>query len=158
MENQPDSVSLVYGNTTLWKDDYGLHMRSVRKYRSFQDKYDFLMYPYIPYPRFFRTDKVREVRGFEDDIPFEGRYGEDRYLLLKLIAISQFYWVDVDLYNLRIHSTNITKTDQPKFAMVRKYLYTKTLEQWGGEYRPVFEMRKDGWLVLRELQPNHPQN
>ncbi|WP_134699051.1 glycosyltransferase family 2 protein [Ammoniphilus sp. YIM 78166] len=154
MEEEPSTTSLVYGNTKIWKEDQnGLHFRSIRKYRSFQDKYDFIMYPHIPYPRFFRTETVREVRGFESDIPYEGRYGEDRYLLLKLIAVSRFSWIDEDLYNLRIHSTNITKTDQKKFATVREYLYSKMLQEWGGKYRPIFEMRKDGWLVLRELQP-----
>ncbi|WP_164984958.1 glycosyltransferase family 2 protein [Ammoniphilus sp. CFH 90114] len=158
IETQPQTVSLVYGNTIRWKqEERGLKLRSVQKYRSFQDRYDFIMYPYIPYPRFLRTESVREVGGFEPDIPYEGRLGEDRYLLLKLINISQFHWIDVDLYNYRIHTTNLTKIDRAKFATVRRWLYTKMLEHWGGHYKPVFEMRKDGWLVLKELIPNDEQ-
>lgn len=55
-----------------------------------------------------RTSTVRQVGGFENDDPHRGRFDEDRYLLLKLIGISDFHWIDMTLYNVLGHGGNIT--------------------------------------------------
>jgi len=101
MEKQPSTTSLVYGNTVSWMKNGGKFYKLVRQHRSFKEKYDFIKYRPMIYPRFFRTKTVRQVNGFETDDPYHGRYAEDTYLLLKLIAISNFHWVDKNFYNLR---------------------------------------------------------
>ncbi len=141
MEKQPSTTSLVYGNTITWWKKEGKFYKTVRKHRSFQDKYDFILYRPMVRPRFFRTETVRRVNGFETDDPYQGRYAEDTYLLLKLIAVSNFHWVDKNLYNLRRYNTdNVTnRKNHKRYKTVLRYIYSKILKQWGDEYKPVFE-------------------
>ena len=62
METQPQETSLIYSNTVIWRERNGeLKKLFVQKHRSFQDKYDYLMYGPMVYPRFFRTEAVRQV-------------------------------------------------------------------------------------------------
>ncbi|MDQ1143993.1 glycosyltransferase involved in cell wall biosynthesis [Bacillus sp. SORGH_AS 510] len=155
MERQPKETSLVYSNTIWWHERNGVLKRGhMERHRSFQDKYDFLMYRPMVYPRFFRTEAVRQVGGFQSNDPYNGRYAEDRYLLLRLITISQFHWVDANLYNLRIHDNNITQgKNRIYFADVLRYMYTKLLKEWGDEYQPEFEVDENGWLYIKKLRP-----
>lgn len=152
MEKQPASTSLIYGNAVEWEEiDNELHKTNEMKYRSFTDKYEFLLYSLMPCPRFFRTSAVLEVNGFETNIPYEGRYGEDRYLLLKLIGKGHFFWIDKNLYNTRKHNTNLTtRENKKKFAKVRKCIVERVLKQWGNEFEPVFG-NSDGWVNVKEL-------
>ncbi|GGG04134.1 glycosyltransferase family 2 protein [Paenibacillus abyssi] len=154
MEKQPKNTSLVYANTVIWRKNKGIPEYSIEKHRSFQDKYDFIMYRPMVYPRFFRTETVRRVNGFETDDPYRGRYAEDRYLLLKLIAISDFHWVNANLYNLRrSHTDYITNGKHQKcFTAVLRYVYLKMLKQWGDKYEPEFGMDRYGWLYLKKLK------
>jgi glycosyltransferase involved in cell wall biosynthesis len=155
MEKQPKETSLVYSNTIWWQDRNGeLEQGKIESHQSFRDKYDFLMYRPMVYPRFFRTKTVRKVGGFQSDDPYNGRYAEDRYLLLRLMAVSHFHWVDANLYNLRIHDNNITQgKNRIYFADVLRYMYTKLLKEWGGQYQPEFEVDQNGWLYIKELKP-----
>ena len=155
MEKQPKETSLVYSNTVWWHDKNGdLEQGQIERHQSFQDKYDFIMYRPMVYPRFFRTETVRKVGGFKSDDPYEGRYAEDRYLLLRLIAISDFHWVDENLYNLRIHDNNITQgKNRIYFADVLRYVYSKLFKEWGTQYQPEYEVDEHGWLYIKELKP-----
>lgn len=154
MKKQPKNISLIYGNTMTWQEKNGAMKKiNVQKHRSFQDKYDFLLYTGMLYPRFFRTEAVRKVGGFKTDDPYQGRYAEDRYLLLRLIAVSKFHWVDKELYNLRKHSNNITKREnRKKFLEAVRYMTSKTLKEWGNEYEPVYKVDKWGWLIVKKLK------
>ena len=54
MEKQPQETSLVYSNTVWWHDKNGeLEQGQIERHQSFQDKYDFIMYRPMVYPRFF---------------------------------------------------------------------------------------------------------
>lgn len=152
MRKQPKSTSLIYGNMVVWEDTgENLIQIEVKKFRSFTDKYDFMFYPYMPCPRFFRTETVRKVGGVPLDVPHQARFGEDRCLLLKLIGISNFHWIDKNLYHARRHRNNITSEENlKKFADVRKYMVYKLLQQWGDEYKPVFK-ESYGWINVKEL-------
>lgn len=154
MEKQPPTTSLVYGNTVSWMKNGEKFYRLIRKHRSFSDKYDFILYRPMVYPRFFRTETVRRVNGFETDDPYQGRFAEDTYLLLKLIAISNFHWVNRNFYNLRRnHADRMTNRKNRKhYEKVLRYIYSKMLKQWGDEYEPVFEVNRFGWLHLIELK------
>ncbi|PWW02767.1 glycosyltransferase involved in cell wall biosynthesis [Paenibacillus cellulosilyticus] len=156
MENQDESIGLVFGNSVSWRENEGrIQIRSVEKHRSFANKYDFMLYHPMIQPRFFRTAAVREVGGFELDDPHQGRYMEDRYILLKLIGKYQFHYVNANLYHLRLHASNISnKKNSTKFEETRLYVYPKILKQWGDEYEPIFEASSgSGWLHLSTLLP-----
>ncbi len=152
MQNQPKSTSLIYGNMVSWEETgQNLIQLEVKKFKPFSDKYDFIFYPYMPCPRFFRTKAVKKVGGIPIDIPYHGRFGEDRCLLLKLIGISNFHWVDKNLYHARRHRNNITTDENIKyFAKVIKYMVEKILLQWGDKYVPVF-CDIYGWINVKEL-------
>lgn len=152
MHKQPNSTSLICGNKVVWQDTgENLIQIEVMKCRSFTDKYDFIFYPYMPCPRFFRTETVRKVGGVPLDVPHQARYGEDRCLLLKLIGISNFHWINKNIYHVRRHKDNITSEENlKKFADARKYMVYKLLQQWGDEYDPVFR-ESNGWLNVKEL-------
>lgn len=156
IEKQPKTTSLVYGNTIIWNKKDGKLVHTLQKHRSFKNKYDFLKYGPMVYPRFFRTSAVRKVKGFESDDPHQGRYAEDRYLLLKLIAVSNFHWVDKNLYHLRrTNNDNMTNWKNLKyFAEVLRYIHAKLLKEWGNEYTPVYGVTKHGWLFIKELKKN----
>lgn len=157
IEKQPEKVSLIYGNTIYWREMNGKLIKlGVQKHRSFKDKYDYIKYGPMVYPRFFRTETVRKVKGFETDDPYQGRFEEDRYLMLKLIGISHFHWVDKNLYNCRSHNDNSTQPKNRKYyAEVKRFIFTKMLKEWGDEFEPVFEVASDGWLSIKKLNRKH---
>ncbi|MDQ0246802.1 glycosyltransferase involved in cell wall biosynthesis [Bacillus fengqiuensis] len=155
LEASSRDVSLVYGNMLTWEEDRNgeLMCKEYTVHKPFTDKYEFLMYPPMPSPRMFSTEWVKKVNGFENDDPYGGRFAEDRYLLIKLIAVSRFEHVDKHLYNIRIHQENTTKKENRKyFGEVRKYVYNKLLKEWGDEYEPVFEWTEAGWMKLSDLK------
>lgn len=158
MEKQPKKTSLIYGNTVYWKDVDGKAVKTcVEKHRSFTDKYEYIMYGPMVYPRFLRTETVRKVKGFETDDPYHGRFDEDRYLLLKLIAVSHFHWIDANLYNCRSHNDNATQPKNRKYySEVKRFIFSKMLKEWGNEYEPVFAVSSDGWLYIKELKKRKP--
>lgn len=159
IDKQPKTTSTIYSNLKRWdtKNDITTY-RDIFKHRAFSsaEKYEFMLYEPMIYPRFYRTESVRSVNGFELDDPNEGRYGEDRYLLYKLIGVSDFYHVEDVLYNRRHHEMNaIRRENRTNFAQSKKYYTQKVLNQWGNEYLPVFEIKEDGWLrvVLKKKNP-----
>lgn len=155
MKRQPPSTSLVCGNAQVWQEKEGvLERKGLMRHRSFADKYDFLLYGPMLTPRFFRTEAVRRVKGFLADDLSGGRYNEDRYLLLRLIANSRFHHVDKLLYNIRLHGDNLTKkANQGKFNETKKDFIESLMRKWGDEYRPVFYKTPDGWLDVERLVP-----
>lgn len=155
MMSQPNTTSLVCSNTVIWKKSGNeFVMKSVKKARSFENKYTFMRYRSMVWPRFYRTQSVRDVGGFELDDPLGGRYMHDRYILLKLIDKGNFHWVDANLYHLLRHGGNNSRAENvPKYAEVQKYVFSKILKQWGDEYEPKFDYTEAGWLYLRHLIP-----
>lgn len=155
MKRQDETTGLVFGNSITWSESEGhIRIKGIQGHRSFHDKYDFMLYHPIISPRFFRTEAVRAVGGFELDDPYGGRYMEDRYILLKLIEKYKFHYIEYPLYNQRLHSSNISgKQHQTQFEETRRYVYPKVIKQWGNEYEPVFYCGTSGWLHLQKLIP-----
>lgn len=153
MESSPKEVSLVCGNSKIWHDDDGtLSVGEIVRHRPFYAFEDFVLYGPMVTPRFFRTDSVRKVGGFECDDPSGGRFNEDRYLLYKLIKVSSFHHIDKLLYNIRVHSANTSKSDnQTMFNKVKKFALEKVLADRGLE--PVFVQTEEGWLDVQSLKP-----
>lgn len=158
MAKQDASTGLVFGNTVSWSEsDCNIRIKGIQRHRSFSNPYDFMLYRPMIFPRFFRTEAVRAVGGFELDDPHGGRYMEDRYLLLKLINKYKFHYVDCHFYHHRSHEANISgKNNLSYFENTRRYVYPKLLKQWGDEYEPIFEYSFGGWLHLHKLVPLSP--
>lgn len=152
MEKQPESTVLIYGNVLWWKE-HGEELLKIKEevHRPFQDKYDFILYGPIPNPRFYRTSSVKQVNGFEIEEISEGRFAEDRNLLLKLITIGHFHHLNDYFYHYRFHDQNTSAHHQKELNQVKKYLYEKYLKEWGNEYQPIYYISENGWLDIKEI-------
>ncbi|WAH36896.1 glycosyltransferase family 2 protein [Alicyclobacillus dauci] len=156
MSRHTDDVSLVCGNAAIWEEmeDGSLVRRGTQFGQAFADQYEFFMYGPNLVPRFLRTSTVRDVGGFEVDPLTQGRMFEDKLLLLKLIHISRFAYVNDELYHIRIHKTNMTKPEtRDKFIEIKRYIYTRMLKEWGDEYEVEFFIHPEGWLDVKALKP-----
>lgn len=156
MRKSDDNVSMVCGNAVLWQEqsDGSLQKTGLQLGQGFVDQYEFFRFGPNLVPRFLRTRTVRKVGGFEADPLTQGRMFEDKLLLLKLIHISHFAYVDKPLYNIRMHEDNMTKPEaRSKFIEVKRYIYTRMLKEWGDEYEVEFFLHPEGWLDVAELQP-----
>lgn len=158
MESAKGKPAVAYGNLVRWtEDEDGKVIKKVKIYqRQIKDKYDFITYHKMFYPRFYRTKYVREVGGWTTDVPYGGRYSEDRQILLKLISTYSFLHVDRHLYNHRIHGNNNSgKHNLEMYAKVNRYLYEKALKDWGNKYKPIY-MWKKGRLKVYKLKRVKP--
>ncbi|WAH41874.1 glycosyltransferase [Alicyclobacillus fastidiosus] len=156
IEQAPLDVSLVCGNAVVWEEhpDGRLIEKERQPGRAFSNQYDFILYGPTLVPRFLRTKTVLSVGGFERDPITDGRMAEDRLLLLKLIHVSNFIYVDEDLYHIRVHKDNMTKPQtREKFVEVKRYIFTRMLKEWGDEYEAEFYIHPEGWLDIRSLIP-----
>lgn len=147
-------TAVVYGNFFyIYQDNQGHVIRKTsEKGRTFKDAYDFLKYNRTVRPRFFRTDCLHKVGGWPTDDPFEGRYAEDRRILLRLIELYRFHWVNQPLYNYRRHFANKTN-DKRRTREALEWVIRDTLIRWGNEYRPVFEVDTKGLKRFKGLTP-----
>jgi glycosyltransferase involved in cell wall biosynthesis len=156
MEAAGDTVSLACANGVNWHESPdGQLVRGVtQRGRAFTDQYDFFQFGPNLVPRFLRTQTVREVGGFEDDPMTHGRYFEDKLLLLKLIHVSNFIYVDEDLYHIRHHGSNMTRPEaRSKFIEIKRYFYERTMRAWGDEYDIEWHVHPEGWLDVKALHP-----
>ncbi|TVY10352.1 hypothetical protein FPZ49_08095 [Paenibacillus cremeus] len=88
-----------------------------------------------------------------NDDPSGGRNAEDRYLLLRLIAISNFVSIDRPLYNVLVHGSNMTDpSTREHFNEIKRIIYYKVLQEWGDGYEPVFAISTDGWLDVIDVK------
>lgn len=101
-----EGVAVVGGNAMIYAEDEqgNRKMTYVRKSKSFNDRYEFLLSNLSLWPRCYRTSAVQKIGGWPTDDPYEGRYLEDKRILLKLIEDYQLHWIDQMLYNYRRHS------------------------------------------------------
>jgi glycosyltransferase involved in cell wall biosynthesis len=124
----------------------------VKKGRSFQDRYDFLLANRSVWPRFYRTSALKSIGGWPVDDPYEGRYAEDIRVLFRLIEDYHFHWVDVLLLNHRRHSKN--QTNQMEiYRKITEWTVRDALLRWGDEYEPIFNTVEDGWIAVSDLKP-----
>lgn len=156
MEAADNDVSLVCGNGVHWTEATdGALVRGVTQCgRAFTDQYDFFCFGPNLVPRFFRTSTVRAVGGFEDDPLTHGRHFEDKLLLLKLIHVSNFAYVDAELYHIRQHASNMTKPEtRARFIEIKRYIYERTMREWGDAYDIEWEHHPEGWFDVKALHP-----
>lgn len=157
MENADENVALAYSNHKKWKSQD--HFKLVKQ-RSFskEQKYEFLCHSTV-YPRFYRTDCLRKVGGWEIDDQYDGRYMEDRRIQFKLIEQYDFLWVNEYLYNLNriTDERQSSYKNQHKYVELKKEFIQHYLKKWGDEYTPKFYLNEKGWLRT-ELIPKIKQN
>ncbi|SIS73085.1 glycosyltransferase family 2 protein [Alicyclobacillus vulcanalis] len=152
--SSPDAV-LVSANAQHWREEGSRLVRDhVLFGRPFADKFDFFRYgPYLV-PRFYRTEAVRRVGGFERDPAGQGRVYEDKLILLKLAAVGRFLHVDRVLYHVRLHSANLTRPEErARLNAIKKAMYERMMREWGNPYEIVWKTHPEGWLDVADLVP-----
>ncbi|MCF6409171.1 glycosyltransferase family 2 protein [Pseudalkalibacillus salsuginis] len=147
-----EDVALICGNKEVVFDYGG---KILGKYqdkwgRSFEDRYEFLLANYVPYPRFYRTSALRKVGGWPTDDPYEGRYLEDRRMDVRLIEHYKIHWIDEMLYNYRKHTDSLTNHIDPINEMI-EWNIRDALKRWKSRYEPVFRMN-NGTKELASLE------
>lgn len=140
MEKSSPKVAMVYGNEKVWRLRNGKpKLKAKKKKRKIKGKYDFITFHPMVYPRFYRTEALRQVGGWKTNVPYNGRYAEDRQILLKLAGEYKFKWINKYLYNHLSHkSNNSRQSNRLKYAKVTRHLYRKALKRWGNKYKPKF--------------------
>lgn len=153
MEKAKRKVAVTYGNEKVWRarKNGKVAFKKKKKKRKIRGKYDFITYHPMIYPRFYRTKALRKVGGWKTNVPYGGRFAEDRQILLKLIARYKFKWINKTLYNRLKHNRNNSRSDnRKKYAKVTRFLYKRALKKWGNKYRPRF-VWKHGRLKVGKL-------
>lgn len=158
-DQQPTDVGIVSGNcvVVLQKKNGRLIPIELLRRRSFSDRYDFLLANMSLYPRFYRTEALRRIGGWPVDGPYRGRYLEDLSILLRLIEVYRFHWINANLYYYRRHHKNQTNRRR-KLGRVVRWTIRSALKRWGGHWRPVFRTTADGWVKLSGLRPARKMN
>lgn len=153
MEKSSSKVAMVYGNEKIWEMRKGKpRYKKTKKKRQLKGKYDFITYHPMVYPRFYRTKALRKVGGWRTNVPYGGRYAEDRQILLKLAGRYKFKWINQKLYNHLHHSSNNSRMDNNmKYAKVTRNLYKRALKKWGNKFKPIFKF-KNGRLKVGKLK------
>ncbi|MEX2460152.1 MAG: glycosyltransferase family 2 protein [Paenibacillaceae bacterium] len=135
-------VAVVYGNDKVWKAKPKgkiKYLKTKRK-RQIHGKYDFITFHSMVYPRFYRTEALRNVGGWSTKVPKKGRYAEDRQILLKLAGRYSFKSVNRAVYNRLKHNKNNSRIgNRYKYALVTRFLYKSALRRWGNLYKPKFK-------------------
>jgi glycosyltransferase involved in cell wall biosynthesis len=134
-------VAMVYGNDKVWKAKRGGRIKylSIKRKRKIRDRYDFITFHPMIYPRFYRTRALRRVGGWSTKVPQGGRFAEDRQILLKLAGRYKFRATKRTLYNRLKHSKNNSRiSNRKKYAKVTRYLYKSALKRWGNKYKAKF--------------------
>ncbi|MDG0793845.1 glycosyltransferase [Cohnella ginsengisoli] len=149
---QPEHVGLISGNINSVSFDANgnFYFNILTKNRSFQDKYDFLLSNMSQWPRFYRTSTLKAIGGWPTDDPFEGRYMEDKRVLMRLIEVAHFHWIDVPLYIHRRHERNQTNLVDI-YRQITEWNIRDALKRWGDEFDPVFTVDQNGWIKIVDV-------
>ncbi|RCW62853.1 glycosyltransferase family 2 protein [Saliterribacillus persicus] len=154
MVQLPKDVALLYANTIHWHERNGfLQLEKRVAHRPFRDRYDFATYDPMVQPRFYRTQAIQSVGGWEIDELTKGRYMEDRRMLLKLYDVYQMAHVDQYLYHFRYHQNNLSLDKNAWiYNQVRKHLTEQAIKRWGNAYKVHMVGPENLWQSI-ELIP-----
>jgi glycosyltransferase involved in cell wall biosynthesis len=156
MESLRSDVAVISSNIRMIVEDENGNKQVLKERigRSFNGRYEFLLANHAPFPRFYRTETLKEVRGWPVNNPYEGRYAEDLSVLYRLIERYRFHWIDQTLYNYRIHNGNLTN-NRKELAEAVEWTVRDTLKRWGNHYLPIFKVcEKEGWKTVERLERN----
>jgi len=155
LEKEKETTALAYANSAYWVHQNGVdNFRSIRKHRSLADRYDFVTFFGMVQPRFYRTECVKKVGGWETDDPTNGRMMEDRRMLLRLLDEYHFTYVNRILYHFRSDGKNLSSDkNAPIYNSLLKLYTDRALIRWGGHYQADYVEYIDGWDGVK-LIPN----
>lgn len=160
MKRNPQAA-LYYGNVRMWVEQkYGrLKQFKTVRHRQFHTKYQFLCYmTYMLHPRCYRTEAVRNAGAWETNDEYDGRFMEDRRMVMKLIERHPVHWINKTLYNRIKHRQQLTNKEAFRIRnQLRKDLVNRSLRSWGNQYSPVFGYR-GGLLIVKRLVINKKQS
>ncbi|MCM3632970.1 glycosyltransferase family 2 protein [Paenibacillus camelliae] len=142
MEKASEQTAVVYGHEKVWRLEKNgkIKFLNEKKKREINSNYEFITYHPMIYPRFYRTSALRKVGGWSSQVPQNGRYAEDRQILLKLADEHKFKLINKSLYNRLKHSSNNSRIEnRKKYASVTRYLYEEALKRWGDKYKAEFK-------------------
>jgi glycosyltransferase involved in cell wall biosynthesis len=153
-EKLPEKVALISGNINMVIENTagGVLKEEILRGRPFNERYQFLVADCSQWPRFYRTSALKHIGGWPTDVPYSGRYMEDKLILLRLIEQYSFHWVDVVLYNHRRHSNNQTNLTDVYNEMT-EWTVNNALQRWGNRYSPLFRDDSFGRKRLVRLIP-----
>lgn len=146
-----EEVALICGNKEVFYHFGGKILGRYVDRNEFyhENRYQFLLENYVPYPRFYRTSALKDVGGWPTDDPYEGRYLEDRRMDVKLIEKYTIHWIDRLLYRYRKHEDTLST----RFDVINEMIewnVREALKSWGDVYEPQFGM-ENGYKVLEKL-------
>lgn len=155
MEKEPASTAMAYANCVHWSYRDGKdNFRKVAKPAVFRNRYEFVTHSGMVFPRFYRTECVKKVGGWELDAITNGKLLEDRRMLLKLLDEHTFAYVDRNLYNYRYYGGNLShKKNAALYNELVKHFTNEALKRWGGEYRAEYSVPAD-WLRIKLIPVN----
>ncbi|MFD0710675.1 glycosyltransferase family 2 protein [Paenibacillus sp. GCM10027626] len=155
MENESENTAMAYANTVHWIHKDGVdRFNELRRRKAFKDRYDFITYDSMVQPRFYRTDCVRDLGGWEMDDPSKGRILEDRRMMLRLLDKYSLRHVDKYLYHLRKTGGNLSSDkNAPDYSIVIKYFTDRALLRWGNKYKAKYSLSPSLWPKI-ELERN----
>jgi glycosyltransferase involved in cell wall biosynthesis len=147
MEKEPTNTAMAYANTIHWIHKDGVdRFNEKRRRRNFKDKYDFVTYVSMMQLRFYRTDSVRNIGGWEVNDPSKGRILEDRRMVLRLWDKYKLRHVDKYLYHLRTTGSNLSSDKNVlAYGKVIPYFTDQALRRWGNEYRAKYSLSPTLW-------------
>jgi Glycosyltransferases involved in cell wall biogenesis len=150
MEKKPPSTALAYANCVHWNYRDGKNrFHKVVKAKAFKNRYAFVTHPGMVFPRFYRTECVKKVGGWELDKLTNGKLLEDRRMLLRLLDKYSFTYVDRNLYHYRYHGKNLSHVKNAGlYNKLVKHFTDKALKRWGRSYRAVYSVPSD-WLRIK---------
>lgn len=156
-KKQPEDIAVVSGNILVVERNAGFvnHNSSrIAKGRLFKDKYDFMLFNKSVWPRCYRTSAVRKVGGWPTDVPYNGRYMEDKLILYRLIEKYRFYWIDKVLYVHRSNDESYNGEKIKRYNYMIEWAIRNSLKLWGDNYEPIFDMWEE-WKCLKDLVPKN---
>ncbi len=153
MNQQDEKVGVVSGNIRIvFEDIDGNTVKSFDKQGAcYSDKYFFMLENRSIWPRFYRTEALKNIGGWFTNDPHEGRYSEDLSILFKLIEKYRFHWIDKVLLNHRRHAHNQTN-NMAVVAETVEWLVKDALKRWGDHFTPIFSNDSEGWKVISGLE------
>jgi hypothetical protein len=156
MEENSETTALAYANSVHWIHGNNVdHYHSIRQHHLLKSRYDFATYPRMVQPRFYRTECIQEIGGWEIDELTQGRLLEDRRILLRLLDHYDYAFVNRILYHFRTYEDNLSADkNAEQYNRAIQYFTDKALERWGGMFKAQYKGPIDSWQKV-VLVPNY---
>ncbi|MCQ6559707.1 glycosyltransferase family 2 protein [Paenibacillus mendelii] len=154
MEKEPRTTAMAYANTVHWIHKNGIdRFNEMRQRKAFKDKYDFVTYESMVQLRFYRTDCVRGVDGWETDDPSKGRILEDRRMVLRLLDKYKLCYVNKYLYHLRNTGKNLSSDKYARaYSKAIVYFTDRALRRWGNKYKAKYSHSPSLWPKIQLIR------